>query len=472
MVLIERRHCHAVQLGLPQSEDSTIAALNNKKQDYHSICLCRQIFGKLVVVSAVLLYAFINYNICTFITPMHVRMDNTGLMLQSYPLTTAPPRTRTHIVAGTNTCWRECPLGRNNKIIYTNTWRAGLNDQKSIMNDLTNLAGYLCATLEFPKPSETLSLKHNGNKAISPSLGWDDFVVIAPVEDPNVTSQQEPPLLLLHDLKEELNNIAESPKYSNERWIKVVSNNSATVANEFDLVQNISQSTITADKNTKHFVWFFELNWYHVRESLAEHFKSVKLSHPPTGPGSCFQRRNRDSPQAKKISDHLWNAFFTMDMENSRNPTIGFLHIRRTDSKNECNTTLDRIRSYLQCSFMDVSSNVTLLLGTDETDPNYITGIQHIVENELGDNHKLIHLDAWISHQLEMMAGNTTHDKAIIQRDDETGKLNATPISFLPYLNNYHLYLFGKYFSNRAAFNLEQRRNIRCHDCDPIKIKK
>ena len=160
-----------------------------------------------------------------------------------------------------------------------------------------------------------------------------------------------------------------------------------------------------------------------------------------------------------------------MDTENLRNAAIGFLHILRTDSNNKCNTTLNRMRSYLQCSVIDVSSNVTLLLLTDKTDPNYITGIQNIVENELGSSHKLIHLDAWISRQLEMMAGNTSQVQATIQKDDETGKWNANPIP-LSYLNNYHLYLFGMFFANRAAFKLEQRRNILCNECDPIKIKK
>ena len=378
---------------------------------------------------------------------------------------TIPLRTHTHIVPGTNHCWRECPFGRNNKIIYTNSWRAGLNDRISIIADMVNLAGYLCATLEFPLPSASLTPRHNGNTDVSPSLVWDDFLLVAAVEDPYVTSQQEPSLLLLRDLKDELNNITKSQKYSNEQWIKVVSKNASTVVSEFDFVY----STITtADENTKHFCWFFELNWYKVEDSLADHFKSMRLiNHPlisrglnkiPPAPTSCIYGITKKSPRAKKISDHLWNVLVTMDTEHlARNATMGYLHIRRTDTTKQCNTTLDRIRSYLECSFMDVSGNVTLLLGTDEKDPNYIAGIQNIVENELSRGHKLFHLDDWISRELELIA---------IQKDDVTGEWNASSIP-VSYLNNYHVYLFGKYISSKAVFKLEQRRTW-CNDCDPI----
>ncbi|KAL3784643.1 hypothetical protein ACHAW5_003833 [Stephanodiscus triporus] len=381
------------------------------------------------------------------------------------PNATVPLRTHTHIVPGTNHCWRECPFGRNNKIIYTNSWRAGLNDRISIIDDMANLAGYLCATLEFPLPSASLTPRHNGNRNVSSSLVWDDFLVVAAVEDPNVTRKQEPSLLLLRDLKDELNNITESQKYSNEQWIKVVSKSASTVLSEFEIIYS---TVTTADKNTKHFCWFFELDWYEVENSLADHFKSMRLINPPLisrglsktppAPTSCIYRITKKSPRAEKISNHLWNMLVAMDTEHlARNATIGYLHIRRTDTTKQCNTTLDRIRSYLECSFMDVSGNVTLLLGTDEKDPNYIAGIQHIVENELSHGHKLLHLDSWISRKLKLMA---------IQKDDVTGKWNDSSIP-VSYLNNYHVYLFEKYISSKAAFKLEQRTRW-CNDCDPI----
>jgi hypothetical protein len=373
---------------------------------------------------------------------------------------TIPLRTHTNIVSGTNHCWRECPFGRNNKIIYTNSWRAGLNDRTSIIKSMANLAAYLCATLEFPLPLASLTPRHNGNNNVSSSLVWDDFLVVATVEDPNVTSKQKQSLLLLRDLKDELNNITESQKYSSMQWIKVVSNNASNVVSEFDFVY----STITtADDYTKPFVWFFELNWYKVRDSLANHFKTLRLINPPfisKLKPSCIYCIIKQSPRAKKISDYLWNVLVTDTEHLARNATMGYLHIRRTDTAKQCNTTLDRIRSYLECSLMDVSGNVTLLLGTDEKDPNYIAGIQHIVENELSGGHKLFHLDAWIFRQLELMA---------IQKDDATGKWNVSK-TFSSYLNNYHVYLFGKSISSKATFKLEKRRKEWCNDCDPVKV--
>ena len=71
-------------------------------------------------------------------------------------------------------CWRQCPH-RNNHIVVNYGPGAGANDRFYIMNQLGNLAGYLCATLHVPSPSSFLSPHHNRGAKVSPAMRWSDL---------------------------------------------------------------------------------------------------------------------------------------------------------------------------------------------------------------------------------------------------------------------------------------------------------
>ena len=75
-------------------------------------------------------------------------------------------------------CQRSCSNQRRNKIVIAPhpKYKAGLNDRLTILNQLGNLAGYLCATMVLPAPRLFLSPIHNHNKTLSSQVTWDDFV--------------------------------------------------------------------------------------------------------------------------------------------------------------------------------------------------------------------------------------------------------------------------------------------------------
>jgi hypothetical protein len=53
------------------------------------------------------------------------------------------------------------------------------------------------------------------------------------------------------------------------------------------------------------------------------------------------------------------------------NSALGILHLRRGDVVDECDTNIDRMREYFQCSFNGTNNlgyNLTLLLTSDEKD--------------------------------------------------------------------------------------------------------
>lgn len=70
-------------------------------------------------------------------------------------------------------CWRACPQ-RINKI-YFRFGRAGLGDRLTIIENLAQIAGYLCAIVEMPPPHDLLHLKHNNGNLVSKKLKWLDF---------------------------------------------------------------------------------------------------------------------------------------------------------------------------------------------------------------------------------------------------------------------------------------------------------
>lgn len=73
----------------------------------------------------------------------------------------------------THSCWRKCPQ-RINKIIFKHG-RAGLGDRLTVIENLAQIAGYLCANLKMPSPFESLNPVHNNGNFVSKKLKWLDF---------------------------------------------------------------------------------------------------------------------------------------------------------------------------------------------------------------------------------------------------------------------------------------------------------
>ena len=66
------------------------------------------------------------------------------------------------------TCQRHCSR-RINKIYYKDG-AASLGDRKSLIHDLSQLAGYLCAEVVVPPPSKFLHKRHNFGRHISTDI--------------------------------------------------------------------------------------------------------------------------------------------------------------------------------------------------------------------------------------------------------------------------------------------------------------
>ena len=78
-------------------------------------------------------------------------------------------------------CWRHCPQ-RINKI-YFHHGMAGLGDRHTVIHMLAQMAGYLCAELELPPPSVSLTTTHNNHKVVSKLVQWQDFFNLTFIQD-------------------------------------------------------------------------------------------------------------------------------------------------------------------------------------------------------------------------------------------------------------------------------------------------
>jgi hypothetical protein len=270
------------------------------------------------------------------------------------------------------------------------------------------LAGYLCAVLEVPRPKFLLQRRHNDNREISIDATWNDFFNVTFRQDgsPGVVDLVNP------------NGIHERPNateiYGGEdyrQWYLVASKSGIT-----DVVQDFLQVEDYAfrqppDANAG-FIWILRSNYYEVRKSLSQGLvvpsspkRRVNVSLPwgsanrelpplemlPLSPIGCSYQQNVAPLYIQNLARDIFEHILQQAPPSS---VVGSFHIRRGDTVKNCDTTLKRMNSYLQCSLNGTESRkATLLFHSDERDQTYRSAIQTMVD-DLG--HTFIDLDALI----------------------------------------------------------------------------
>ena len=194
---------------------------------------------------------------------------------------------------------------------------------------------------------------------------------------------------------------------------------------------------------------------------------------------------------------------------------IIYLHIRRTDTINVCNTTLQRMESYLDCSLSPLllltqtqKISISILFGSDEMDMQYRARIHEIIRRISDDTIRFISIDDLVRQRVddyiveaeeEQFRATTTslssqkkkaktagsrfgsllrwkkNKKTMNDSSPSSHRIRNTssPISQPPSLtfahkNNYYLFEIQNAIMERADFRLEQHRGDSCNDCDPI----
>lgn len=300
-------------------------------------------------------------------------------------------------------CRRYCP-SRIGKIYFADT-QSGLSDRKVILKYLSHLAGYLCAELVMPPPNEHLDPSHNFNLPISEDMEWSDLVNITFIQDGSSVIHSDADSLedgmSIRQWSDKPAIHLNGPKY--ETWLHIVSEN-GKMKDDFERIQKFS---FEHDRNTSKggFIWEIHKNWYdsdiwltplpmldpEVREYLGSEYSDemrpfwviAKSQDGMKKERTGCMYTNKDTIPAsiamlqRSLMDHI-------KRNSPTNSLFGRLHLRRGDTIQECDTSLETMHKYFACSFNGTENfarNITLLLTSDEDNNEYRQGIFGLIED-------------------------------------------------------------------------------------------
>jgi hypothetical protein len=332
---------------------------------------------------------------------------------------------------------------------------AGLNDRTSVMMSLSNLAGYLCAKLVVPTPYQWLDPVHNHDARVKESLTWkDNFFTLRLKESPGENQSA---------IIEEPSSHFTYPSGKEPGYHVRLSRSPTEVVTLFDQLENYTlhqQRELYAAKqknesqqlvrNYPLFEWDLgKFNFYEFRGPLCERFTKLEdmdAARKPTIPlFSCPTRAKyghaghvyailEPSQETQNVLNTILQEVF------SSHNYVGYLHIRRGDKMLQCDTTLPKMKYYLECTLQPLLlqlgrhqiNNFTFGFCSDEEDVTYRKGIQDIIENTLG--------------------------MTFVDLDDAVRR-------HFPEADNYRRFQVIKLFEHEAVLVLEKHRPT-CKDCD------
>jgi hypothetical protein len=453
-------------------------------------------------------------------------------------------------------CRRPCDPSLHNRIVYTCLHPAGLLDRQELLDNLLELASFLCATLEFPTPTQSFHPMHNHQQLVDTSLDWSDFFQFSLVDVVNEhegsLSPPQPPkglpvdtehhdsnnrLLLVQSVTVTMDpsfympwntkpQSCRRPRAAPDRrresyGLHILSKSQDEVLTDFHTIRRYS---FEKQHSNLPFLWEIPTNFYSFHHELRRYLRS-QPPHQNNGfhalgasclPWSRSGRYARRSipPHIQSTINDIWNTIVRSTRRPSEasshgnhdatvttftsppppqppttstttiSPLIGFLHIRRGDTIEECDTSVSKLRLYLSCSFSkmsfanstDTTSNlstnnqkeqnevvVTLLVGTNEQDSSYMQDLQVMVRDLV-----LFTVDHGRKINIKLQAVDV--DSLIrdhLQLEVNVGRLPSA------YLNNLHVFQILEHIMNHLVdFKLVQRRFRYCNDCDAITIQR
>ena len=369
-------------------------------------------------------------------------------------------------------CIRSCPQ-RINKIYYTHISPAGLRDRLLIMETLGNLAGYLCATLEFPPPHLMLHRRHNHEIRIGMDIEWDDFFNFTWIHQQD---QENDRSRVLYTIPAGFH-FQSFANHHYSDWLQLTSKTPNDTIGHFLAAERMSFQQQSPNATTG-FVWNIDLYFYHMlnyagkpwNEIVAQQRRpwwnqtSPDVLHRmlpsflvPHDKGCQYFDSSQVPSHMYHIIQHIWDDILhtTIPHPNQHPPSnttirlVGMFHIRRKDTRQECPTELPKMQTYIHCSLegSETLGTIILLFASDERDGQYRQAIQTMV-NEYSHVH-LLSLDDLIYRHVQQAF------------DDDN-----LPARFL---NNYYYYRIQLYLQwKKVAFVLEQHRADACLDCDKL----
>ena len=398
----------------------------------------------------------------------------------------------------------DCHGQFQNEIVYSYANFAGMNDRRSAITYMSELAAFLCATLKIHNPSTLLAAQHNGGKKVSTKLRWSDFLVVKPNDihyddyDHDVDDNTSSFFTFLQE-RGDKNGMTSKFRLPSHQFSDIeegnidINNTIFFTSSKRSFVSSFDKAfEISVSPNNNSFSWTIPTNMYNIRDNFKDYLWQI-------------QRKNNDNNNTTlylpwidyvndattKYSPNYWRGydytqknlvppFFLEGIQqmipgileqgeqqrpsnNSRNATtagsttatniLGTWHIRRGDGKAACDTELEsRLSKYIPCTFNDKiiarlglnQQQIILLIQTDETDTKYLHGLQKLFD-PMKSFVRVVFLDQYIAK-------------------------HPTWQSYWPtsYRNNYHRFEIGNHILEllpELAFQLVHRWHHDCKDC-------
>mmetsp|Transcript_2001 Transcript_2001/g.4314 ORF Transcript_2001/g.4314 Transcript_2001/m.4314 type:complete len:582 (-) Transcript_2001:105-1850(-) len=157
---------------------------------------------------------------------------------------------------------------------------------------------------------------------------------------------------------------------------------------------------------------------------------------------------------------------------------FAFLHLRRGDSLENCDTSVERIHKYLACSlggpkarkYMKMQQEhhrkpFVLFLASEEKEQSYRAAIMETIEEVSVDLFNFGEKRSSPSPTTPLLSPILPIDldllvQRVVEEEIEAGRLSHA------YRNNYSIFWIGRAIGRMASFMLKQRRDLNCDICN------
>ena len=311
---------------------------------------------------------------------------------------------------------------RKNIIYLNNQGTAGLSDRISILYHVNNLASYLCANIIVDKPCKLLDVKEHGKGVpVSCDLNWSDFKQFKRYSN----SGMEPDDMIL------TNKQITPPK------VQLKAFNSENFEKAVSLFENNIQFSWETDRN--YYLWRNQLQEY-----FTEHLRPENTSYPVINSWTQVQDQ-LECISPIRYSKIVISLAEKVMIKSGINSEFGTLHIRRGDAIRECNTAINHVKDYLECSLKKCNGDFPVIFFTDEPSQRYSKKVSDLLSSL---NHKMINGEKLIKSVLEIEILN--------------GRLSKS------FNNNFFQFEISNLIKEISRYQMVQRRKRMCNNCDPM----
>jgi hypothetical protein len=297
------------------------------------------------------------------------------------------------------------PISGSSCASYPNVLRvrggfiSGLSDRLTQLSSFSQIAQTLCARFvpEF-RPCENLLKTLTGNKELPRDITWEHYV--------NFTTADGTKLLVLPPYRDSVTRESIEPRWLSSR---------TTPHFEEGFAKQFYAAKALGSSGTP-FEWTLEMDWHEIPSPF-----SAMLFSPS---GALFANK-----RLQPSGDVLDAARRLQSKAGLQKGKYVALHVRRGDAKGACDTSPEKVASFVVCSVKQdpkqflQRDDVPILLFTDETDKAYLADLQANLKQAFGGRRSVIHGDQALSESSPDIDAPLIYATSLLLRVDAAAQM-------------------------------------------------